>query len=309
MAALQILIGDYVGAKASLTSFFNGAFKDQITATGEQPFEAIRTRPYHYRAFNLEALVVNAKLADQLGLNMWTARTKYNSTIQSAIDFTMRLDPKGEDAAEMVPHVLVAIAVYGDPKGTYQSWVKKTMPDYDTRIYHIYNQPGAFVASPVSAKQRSAQTSQPTPAPASSASSANGKRDLADERYDQHVIEMQMQPGAGAGMAALDTIRADSLNETLPAKDSQSSSGSPIERLDINPRAVSDWHSLRDFTWLAPPLRLARRLADQATSFWTGGSQLSKAGTGQKKQDGEGQTLASEYKDVLHMREDNAFRE
>lgn len=305
MAALQIMIGDYNGAKATLTSFFSGAFKEQITAIGEQPFEAIRTRPYHYRSFNLEALIVNAKLADQLGLNMWTAKTKYNSTIQSAIDYTMRLDPKGEDAGEMVPHVLVAIAAYGDPKGNYIAWVKKTMPEYDTRIYHVYNQPGAFVASPVSTKQRS----QPQPAAGSpSAAAAAGKRDL-DHIFDQHIMEMQMQPEARS--AAIEAIVANDTASALMPLEADQQEGGRGE--DIDPRAVSDWHNLRDFTWLAPPLRFAKRLADQATTlFWTGGPQFSKhqqqeegGNDEHNKAAGKAQTLAGAYRDVLHMREQN----
>ena len=298
------MTGDYNGAKTTLTNFFSGIFRDQVTATGEQPFEAIRTRPYHYRAFNLEAIIVNAKLADQLGLNMWSAKSKYNATIQSAIDFTMRLDPKGEDANEMVPHVLCAVAVYGDPKNTYMTWVKKVMPDYDTRIYHIYNQPGAFVTSPVSARQKAAGGSGSTgSAPSSSAAAPNnGKRDL--ETFDQHVMQMQMDLG-GAG-AATSAIRQETLNETAASPeqavepDSGRNEQSPI---DIDPRAVSDWHSIADFTWLAPPLRLAKRLADQATSFWTGGTQ--QMNKQQQGQSGKGETLAGTYKDVLHMREEN----
>lgn len=57
-AAIKSYLGDADAAKQDLTNFFNGHFKDQIAASGEQPFEAARTRPYHYRCFNLEALIV-----------------------------------------------------------------------------------------------------------------------------------------------------------------------------------------------------------------------------------------------------------
>jgi len=158
--ALQILIGDYAGAKGTISTFFSTTFKEQITATGEQPFEAVRTHPYHYRAFNLEGLIVIAKLADQLGVNVWQAQSKYGATIQTAIDFTMKLDPKSEDVQEMVPHVMVAAVAYGDPKGKYIAWIKATLPEYDTKTYWAWNQIGAFTASPTSAKKPKAKRSQ-----------------------------------------------------------------------------------------------------------------------------------------------------
>ncbi len=58
MAALLILSGDRALALNTLRHYFQNQFLDQIAASGEQPFEAIRTRPIHYRAFNLEAMIV-----------------------------------------------------------------------------------------------------------------------------------------------------------------------------------------------------------------------------------------------------------
>jgi hypothetical protein len=59
IAALKFLVGNSTGALASLEEFFNGIYKNQIKADGEQPLEAKRTRPYHYRAYNLAALIVS----------------------------------------------------------------------------------------------------------------------------------------------------------------------------------------------------------------------------------------------------------
>ena len=61
-ASLQVLVGDYAGAKDTLEQFFNGIYKGQITSTGEQPFEAERTRPFHYRSYNAGAIVVSLLL-------------------------------------------------------------------------------------------------------------------------------------------------------------------------------------------------------------------------------------------------------
>ena len=49
LASLLLFQGDATGAKKVLDGFFHGAFKDQIAKSGEQPFESVRTRPFHYR--------------------------------------------------------------------------------------------------------------------------------------------------------------------------------------------------------------------------------------------------------------------
>ena len=59
LAAAKILLGDNRGAMDAVKGYFSGPFLDQVAESGEQPFEAVRTRPYHYRCFNLEAMIVS----------------------------------------------------------------------------------------------------------------------------------------------------------------------------------------------------------------------------------------------------------
>jgi hypothetical protein len=148
LAAAKILIGDNAGAGAVLRHYFSHQFLDQIAASGEQPFEAIRTRPFHYRCFNLEAMIVNAKLGDQLGLDLWSAKSKYGATIQTALDFTMSLNPTGEDVNEIIPHVASIAAAYGDPRGKYTAFMTKTMVDYQRKPFWFYDQTAALSSSP-----------------------------------------------------------------------------------------------------------------------------------------------------------------
>lgn len=54
-----MLAGDDVAAAKILQVYFATQFIDQVAKSGEQPFEAVRTRPYHYRCFNLEAMIVS----------------------------------------------------------------------------------------------------------------------------------------------------------------------------------------------------------------------------------------------------------
>ncbi|KAF8909717.1 alginate lyase-domain-containing protein [Gymnopilus junonius] len=134
LAALKILNNDLSGAKATSDAFFNTLFMDQITSKGEQPLEAIRTRPYHYRAYNLAALVTNARLAHHADRtsNIWNKTTKDGANIKSALDFAMTV-PAGDSgeskyASELHPIVAAAAAVYGDSDSKYLAYMKKENP-------------------------------------------------------------------------------------------------------------------------------------------------------------------------------------
>ncbi|KII93265.1 hypothetical protein PLICRDRAFT_171044 [Plicaturopsis crispa FD-325 SS-3] len=148
LSALKVLIGDNAGSSSAVQGFFSDAYLDQVAKSGEQPFEAVRTRPYHYRCFNLEALITNAKIGDQLGLNLWASKSKYGATIQTALDYTMALNPKGEDVAEILPHVASIAAAYGDPTGKYAAFLKKNQPGYQSKSYWYYDQTTAYQSSP-----------------------------------------------------------------------------------------------------------------------------------------------------------------
>lgn len=62
MTALKVVVGDEGAALNAVQAYFAGPFKEQIVSSGEQPFESTRTRAYHYRAFNLEAMMVRTGL-------------------------------------------------------------------------------------------------------------------------------------------------------------------------------------------------------------------------------------------------------
>jgi hypothetical protein len=76
LAALKVMVGDNAGALEVTNTYFGGQYLFQIKGNGEQvnclimlaldrcnipfsqPLEAARTRPYHYRAYNLAAMIV-----------------------------------------------------------------------------------------------------------------------------------------------------------------------------------------------------------------------------------------------------------
>ncbi len=59
LTAVKLYLGDTKGATTALQQYFSKQYLDQIAQSGEQPFEAVRTRPFHYRCFNLEAMIVS----------------------------------------------------------------------------------------------------------------------------------------------------------------------------------------------------------------------------------------------------------
>lgn len=97
---------------------------------------------------------MNAKMGDALGQDFWSAKSKYGATIQTALDYAMVSDPKGEEMDDLLPHIAAVAAAYGDPEGKYKAFLDKKMAGYERRPYWFYNQPSAFAKAPNSAKAK-----------------------------------------------------------------------------------------------------------------------------------------------------------
>jgi len=132
LASVYLILDDKPAAKAVLQEYFNGIFQGQINATGEQPFEAVRTHPIHYRAYNLAAIITNARLAQYVGYNVWNITTKLGGTIQKATDFAIVQNPlpsNETDAVSEMWQIVACIAtVYGDPTGKYTQFLSVVAP-------------------------------------------------------------------------------------------------------------------------------------------------------------------------------------
>ncbi|KIK71137.1 hypothetical protein GYMLUDRAFT_254404 [Collybiopsis luxurians FD-317 M1] len=156
LASLYLGLDRRQEAKSALDEYFYGPFKEQIAKSGEQPFEAVRTRPMHYRSFNLEAMIAMAKLGDYIGQNYWDMETRHGSTMKDAIDFLMSVDPKKE--TNVIPqigqHVAAAQAAYG-PSKKYTEFLEQL--DVRNQPYWYYDQSSAFNHAPGSkSRKRSA---------------------------------------------------------------------------------------------------------------------------------------------------------
>ncbi|RPD61570.1 chondroitin AC/alginate lyase [Lentinus tigrinus ALCF2SS1-7] len=142
LAALQILVGDNAGAKKTLEEYFTTQYTWQIAANGDQPLETARTRPYHYRAYNLAAMITNAKLGAYIGYDVWNLTSKNGKTIKDALDYAITLPAGKETASELWPNVVAVGAVYGDADGAYAKWMLDNAGNtYPADAQFLWNQP------------------------------------------------------------------------------------------------------------------------------------------------------------------------
>ncbi|KAJ7291464.1 chondroitin AC/alginate lyase [Mycena rebaudengoi] len=147
LIALKLLVNDIPGAICAGNAYFQGIYQNQINSTGDQPLEAVRTRPYHYRNYNLAAMITNARLlkyADPSS-DPWNTKTKDGATIQDALDFAMTTTAaaSGEEHAvrELYPNVAVVASMYRDPEGKYVAFLKDNFPLYGSDASFLWNQP------------------------------------------------------------------------------------------------------------------------------------------------------------------------
>lgn len=141
-ASLQILVGDYTAATATLNEFYQGIYQAQITKTGEQPFEAERTRGYHYRSYNAGAVITLNRIADYLkAMNGWETKTSAGADIQDAVDFAMTVQPDDEGPTEAYPNIAAIASQYGDADGKYASFLASKEKTYPGQAWFFWNQP------------------------------------------------------------------------------------------------------------------------------------------------------------------------
>ncbi|KAG8975746.1 hypothetical protein FRB90_009440 [Tulasnella sp. 427] len=141
-ASLQILVGDLDGASNTLKEFYDGIYQAQITNTGEQPFEAERTRAYHYRSYNAGAVITINRIADYLkSINGWTTKTSAGATVQDAVNFAMTVKPDDEGPTEAYPNIAAIAAQYGDPDGKYTAFLSAHEQTYPGQAWFFWNQP------------------------------------------------------------------------------------------------------------------------------------------------------------------------
>lgn len=69
----------------------------------------------------------------------------------------MRVNPKGEDGSEAIPHIASIVAAYGDPTGKYTEFLKDKDAWYQSRPFWFYDQTAAVPNSPAAATVKRAE--------------------------------------------------------------------------------------------------------------------------------------------------------
>ncbi|OJT05906.1 hypothetical protein TRAPUB_3256 [Trametes pubescens] len=139
LAALQVLVGDTAGAKATLEKYFTTQYMWQIDASGDQESlhksQQAQTNPR-------PPTQTNAKIGAYIGYDAWNLTTSNGTTIKSALDYALTQGAGTETASELYPDVVAVGAAYGDAGGKYAAWMlanaKKAYPE-DAQFF--WNQP------------------------------------------------------------------------------------------------------------------------------------------------------------------------
>ena len=187
LCALYAFVGDNSSAISELEWFYNNTFPAQINANGDQPLESSRTRPFHYRAYNLAALVANAQIGDVVGLSpsAWNRTTSAGATILDALNYAIAQNASASDeadaATELNPTIAIIASKFGDPTGKFAAYLNSTDPQYMSQPYYALSSNLSYhgTTNPIKANSTTAssgQNSDPSPSSAAqkSASQSSG---------------------------------------------------------------------------------------------------------------------------------------
>ncbi|KAJ6613523.1 alginate lyase-domain-containing protein [Mycena sp. CBHHK59/15] len=146
LAALKLIVGDTADAVNLTRGYFKGIYQGQLKANGDQPLEATRSRPYHYRNFNIAGMITNARILKfgDPSSTPWST-TANGATIKTAVDFLMTTNSSvtGEAniTAEIYPNVAAVASVYGDPSGSYVKFLNSSGFPYADDASFLWDQP------------------------------------------------------------------------------------------------------------------------------------------------------------------------
>ncbi|KAL1412219.1 hypothetical protein Q8F55_003230 [Vanrija albida] len=142
LAALHLIAGDKNAAVETAREYFEGKFKTQILENGDQPLESARTRPYHYLAYNLAAIVTTGRIAEYAGVSFWNSTAASGASIEKAAEFAMAYPPGVDKADELFPIIGAIASIYGDPEGKYANWLdQQSQGKYVADASFLWNQP------------------------------------------------------------------------------------------------------------------------------------------------------------------------
>lgn len=95
VAGFSLFAGDTETAKLAVARALDLRIAAQISADGRQYAELERTTPFHYSAFNLDAMENLARYGEQVGVNVWSRRDKTRG-LRNGINYLMPFAVKPE---------------------------------------------------------------------------------------------------------------------------------------------------------------------------------------------------------------------
>ncbi|KAF7300876.1 Chondroitin AC/alginate lyase [Mycena kentingensis (nom. inval.)] len=110
LAALKLIVGDTAGAVGAVRGYFDGVFREQLSADGNQANTRILT------------------YADPNASSAAWSHSAHGATIKTALDFLLTTDPSktGESdpvvLAEVYPNIIAVAGAYGDKDGRYAAY-------------------------------------------------------------------------------------------------------------------------------------------------------------------------------------------
>jgi hypothetical protein len=133
VAHLALVLGRTDDARRIATTAQAKRIARQIEPDGSQPLELRRTRSLNYVLFNLEALVLLARLGDHVGVELWKFSTPDGRNLRAALNVAAPyVDPRkawpkediGEDNRGRILPILVEALRHGDSP-TYRELLQR----------------------------------------------------------------------------------------------------------------------------------------------------------------------------------------
>jgi hypothetical protein len=88
LAAYALFTGDTETARNAVRNALDQRIAMQVEDDGSQPRELARTTPFHYSAFNLDAMTTLARYGEQVGVDVWNARAAGHG-LRNAINYML----------------------------------------------------------------------------------------------------------------------------------------------------------------------------------------------------------------------------
>jgi len=87
VASLALASGEEAPAKQVLSRAGENRIKRQIGPTGRQNFEMFRTKSWDYSVMNLEGMFELARLAENVGIDLWNYKSEDGRSIRAALEY------------------------------------------------------------------------------------------------------------------------------------------------------------------------------------------------------------------------------